>query len=101
MGSTLSAVRDAIQGLKSIISLLIALSTEFNAALKRATQTPGLPNPDSSQPYWLVDPPFPELVNMRSAQLLETADVAIIGSGITGAAVARSSPVVRAFRRAG
>ena len=90
MGAILSTLRDTITALRSAFSLLSALSSEFNQALQRATQSPGLPNPKPTNSYWLKDPPFPELVNVSSSKLPKTADVAIIGSGIAGAAIARS-----------
>ena len=90
MGAVLSLLQNTWRVLISTISVLKALSTEFNQALKRASQPPGLPSPKPSQPYWLNDPPYPELVNVSSPKLPQTADVAIIGSGIAGAAVARS-----------
>ncbi|CAN9228441.1 unnamed protein product [Alternaria alternata] len=90
MGAVLSLLQNTWRVLISTISVLKALSTEFNQALKRASQPPGLPSPKPSQPYWLNDPPYPELVNVSSPELPQTADVAIIGSGIAGAAVAQS-----------
>ncbi|ORY18857.1 hypothetical protein BCR34DRAFT_670746 [Clohesyomyces aquaticus] len=90
MGNILSAVRNAYKSLFSAIALLLALSDEFSQALERASQSPGLPNPKPTASYWLQDPPFPELVGARSPELPQTADVAIIGSGIAGAAIARS-----------
>jgi len=90
MGTALSTLHNAIKALISALSLLKTLSDEFNQALKRASLSPGLPNPNPTPTYWLSDPPFPELVNVTSSKLPQTADVAIIGSGITGAAVARS-----------
>ncbi|EEY14781.1 conserved hypothetical protein [Verticillium alfalfae VaMs.102] len=83
-------VFDALKGIRAALSLLSALSSEFNAALNRAGKPPGLPNPKPTRPYWLNNPPFPELVDIRSPVLPETADVAVIGSGIAGAAVVRS-----------
>jgi len=90
MGSAFSAVRNAIKTLSSAISLLMAMSDQFSKALRRASQSPGLPNPEPTQTYWLRDPPFPERVNVSSFELPQTVDVAIIGSGIAGAAIARS-----------
>lgn len=90
MGNIFSAIYNAFKTLLSAMALLKALSDEFNQALKRASQSPGLPNPNPTQSYWLNDPPYPELVNVRSPNLPQTADVAIIGSGIAGAAIARS-----------
>jgi hypothetical protein len=100
MGVVLSILRDAFKILTSTATLLQALSTEFNQALKRASQSPGLPNPKPVQTYWLNDPPYPELVNIKSPSLQRTADVAIIGSGIAGAAVARSLLHERRRRKA-
>jgi hypothetical protein len=90
MGAVLSILQNAFRVLIATASLLKALSTEFNQALKRASQSPGLPNPEPAQTYWLDDPPYPELVHVSSPKLPQTADVVIIGSGIAGAAVARS-----------
>jgi hypothetical protein len=90
MGVALSILQNAFRVFASTASILKALSTEFNQALKRASQSPGLPNPEPSQTYWLSDPPYLELVDVSSPKLPQTADVAIIGSGIAGAAVARS-----------
>jgi hypothetical protein len=90
MGIILSTLRDVITTLTSAFLLISNLSSDFNQALKRASQSPGLPNPKPTQSYWLKNPPFPELTNASSSELLKTSDVAIIGSGIAGAAVARS-----------
>ncbi|KAM0274243.1 hypothetical protein ACHAQH_008041 [Verticillium albo-atrum] len=90
MSTVLSSLYDTLKGLKAALSLLFAISAEFSAALKRAAKSPGLPSPKSTQPYWLQSPPFPELVDIRSSSLPETAEIAIIGSGIAGAAVVRS-----------
>ena len=101
MGVFVSLMRNAINTLTSAASILRALSAEFDRALQRAAQSPGLPNPEPTQPYWLQDPPFPELVDISSSKLIETADVAIIGSGIAGAAVARSLLHERRRRNSG
>lgn len=90
MGAIFSALNNAIKTLKAAVSLLKSLSAEFDQALKRASLSPGLPNHEPTQPYWLNDPPFPKLVNVRSSELPRTADIAVIGSGIAGAAIARS-----------
>lgn len=47
-----------------------------------------MPNPTDS--YWLDDPPFPALCDIQDDELPQEADVVIVGSGITGAAVAKS-----------
>lgn len=90
MGNIFSALYSTLKALRSAVSLLKTLSNDFDQALKRASQPPGLPSPAPTQSYWLAEPPFPELVDVCSSELPTTADVAIIGSGITGAAIARS-----------
>ncbi|KAI4683450.1 uncharacterized protein J4E88_004626 [Alternaria novae-zelandiae] len=90
MGGVLSILRNTAKALIAAASLLRALSTEFDQALKRASQPPSLPVPKPSETYWLSDPPHPALCDASSSKLPETVDVAIIGSGIAGAAVARS-----------
>lgn len=90
MGNAFSTLSNAFKTLLSAITLLRALSDEFSQALKRASQSPRVPNPTPTQSYWLRDPPFSELINVSSPNLPQTADVAIIGSGIAGAAIARS-----------
>ncbi|GME37126.1 putative FAD dependent oxidoreductase protein [Neofusicoccum parvum] len=90
MAALLSAVRNAWKTLSAVIKAFIALNAGFLAVLSRASQDPGLPAPSPTHPYWLDDPPFPELVDARSDKFPESADVAVIGSGITAAAVART-----------
>lgn len=90
MGAPLSTLAGAAKGLRSIVKLIWSLGADFNALTARAALSPGLPNPAPSKPYWLDDPPFPELVSIQSAQLPPSADVVVIGSGITGAAITRS-----------
>lgn len=53
------------------------------------TTRAGLPSTNPTASYWLRDP-SPALLGHRStADLPETADVVIVGSGITGAFAAR------------
>ena len=63
----------------------------------RLFDAPGLPVETPTESYWLRDPPFPELVDIRSLELPSEADLVIIGSGIAGAAIARSA--LREWRR--
>lgn len=59
-----------------------------NAAIIRATSDPGTPISDfASKPFWL-EPPHP-LAKSRSNSIPKEVDVIIIGSGITGASIAR------------
>lgn len=90
MGSVISALRGATKTVGAVAKLLLDLNKTYQALLARVNAPPGLPYANPSKPYWLDDPPFPELVDARSEKLPAEADVVIIGSGITGAAVARS-----------
>ncbi|KAK8057145.1 hypothetical protein PG996_011082 [Apiospora saccharicola] len=90
MGAIISVVLDQVRSLFSAITLLQDQVKDFQAALARASLSPGLPVPNPSTPYWTQDPPYPELVKHQSAELPSQVDVAIIGSGISGAAVAHS-----------
>lgn len=53
----------------------------------RASIPVSLPHPSPTTSYW-QDPPSPIAAHESSSRLPEEADVVIIGSGITGAAVA-------------
>lgn len=70
---------------------LIELSTlerDFRTVQERLLQPNWLP-PSTSLPSYWMDPPS-SIATVQPARLRETADVVIIGSGITGAAVART-----------
>ncbi|KAI8625836.1 FAD dependent oxidoreductase [Xylariaceae sp. FL1651] len=86
----MGAVQSTLKTLWFAIKALLAMNEELQTVLKRANSSPGLPVPNPSKSYWLEDPPHPELVDKQSPQLPTEADVVIIGSGITAAAVARS-----------
>nr|XP_036581052.1 FAD dependent oxidoreductase [Colletotrichum truncatum]KAF6789225.1 FAD dependent oxidoreductase [Colletotrichum truncatum] len=90
MGSVFSVLRSAAKGISAVAKLLYDLNKQYQALLLRVNAPPGLPYDKPSNPYWLDEPPFPELVDARSEELPGSADVVIIGSGITGVAVARS-----------
>lgn len=60
---------------------------QFCSALAdKASQDPGLPVPNPTSAYWQSEPH--ELANHQSATLPAEADVAIIGSGMTGISTA-------------
>ncbi|KAK1989893.1 FAD dependent oxidoreductase [Colletotrichum falcatum] len=89
MGSVLSAIRSASKTLGAVVKLLLDLNSQYQALLVRVNSAPGLPHEKPTSPYWLDDPPFPELADARSENLPREADVVVIGSGITAAAVAK------------
>lgn len=86
----MGAVLAAVQTLKTAFSELWDISSSLNETLKRASESASLPSATSTDPYWLQNPPYPELVNIQSPVLPNLVDVAIIGSGIAAAAIARS-----------
>ncbi|KAH7021158.1 FAD dependent oxidoreductase-domain-containing protein [Microdochium trichocladiopsis] len=86
----MGAVLSILNTLGIAIKVLLQANKDLQEVLQRASQAPGLPNPKPTASYWLEDPPYPELVDAQSPVLPETADIVIIGSGITGAAVAWS-----------
>ncbi|KAK2730095.1 inositol hexaphosphate kinase kcs1 [Colletotrichum kahawae] len=87
MGTVLSALRSVTKGATAVVKLLADLNRQYQALLTRVNAPPGLPYEKPSAPYWLDDPPFPELVRARSEEMPGEADVVVIGSGITAAAV--------------
>lgn len=82
MGSILSQLRLAFQAVKSIID-------DYETLSKRISLSPGIPELNSSIPYWTV-PPSPIAHHGQHADLPLYADVVIIGSGITGTSIARA-----------
>ncbi|VUC24880.1 unnamed protein product [Clonostachys rosea] len=91
MGHVSSKLRNKAAKVRSMIKILKEISTDFEYALNRASDSPGIPRSNPTEPYWLDDPPYPELTNIQSRQRLpDFVDVAIIGSGIAGASIARS-----------
>ena len=90
MNSLFASIKKAYQGIRALITVIGDLNKQYQALLLRINARPPLPCPSPTHPYWLDDPPFPSLTNIQSPVLPARADVLIIGSGITGAAVARS-----------
>lgn len=79
MGSRISALYYIV---KSAIQDYIALSD-------RISSSPGIPVQNSSVPFWTV-PNSPIAQHGADKELPEDADVVIIGSGITGASIAKT-----------
>lgn len=89
MGIVISLVRDAYRTANTVVKVLSTLNAQYKALIQRASSSPGVPVANPTSSYWLDDAPFPELVDIQH-KLPEGADVVIIGSGITGAAAAKS-----------
>src|SRR5689334_12258385 len=63
--------------------------TERQDALDRIYLDPGVPQERTTNSFWLKAP-HPQLQNTQSTELPLTADIAIIGSGISATSVART-----------
>ncbi|RDA85023.1 hypothetical protein CP532_4583 [Ophiocordyceps camponoti-leonardi (nom. inval.)] len=81
---------DQFAAIFGAIRTLLSLTSRYRQLLRRASAAPGLPGLESTEPYWLRDPPFPDLTTVRDP-LPSTADVVIIGSGIAAAATAHAA----------
>lgn len=78
MGSIISRV-------KLLLGITYAVNNILNVVSKRLKQSPGIPVPNSSLPFWIV--PKAE-ISEEDIPLPNTVDIVIIGSGITGTSVA-------------
>lgn len=75
----------------TVITILRTLYTDYTAILAAARTPPGIPVPNPTSAFWQDAPPHPELVNIHSPDgPPRSADIVIVGSGITGAAIART-----------
>ena len=90
MGTILSSLRKLYKTLRILFDTFFQINADFEPVLQRLQNNSGLPTQNPKTSYWLLDPPFPSLVNVQSPELPNKADVVIIGSGITGAAIART-----------
>jgi hypothetical protein len=90
MGLIYSTLRTSYLSIKGLIEVIASLNAEFSALRARISQSPGIPGLNPTISFWEQDPPYPNLVNMQSSVLLTEAEIVIIGSGITGAAVAKT-----------
>lgn len=89
MGGVVSTMKEGANALVSGARLLTSLNTRYQNLFKRINSEPPLPLPNSTQPYWLDDAPFPELNECKDPLPIE-ADLVIIGSGITASAAAKT-----------
>ncbi|KAF5858695.1 hypothetical protein ETB97_003862 [Aspergillus alliaceus] len=87
MGAVLSTINETYHASAAFWSELSQSASEGNALLQRIT-TPEFPVPDPTIAFWQTNPKYPDLVDTRSAELPQSADIVIIGSGISGASVA-------------
>ncbi|KAH8179008.1 FAD dependent oxidoreductase domain-containing protein [Sarocladium implicatum] len=89
MGAIFSSLRDGYMALVMVFKTIASMNRDYQEAIARTKKPPPGPSANPTKPYWHRDPPFPDLVDIQH-DVPETADVVIIGSGITGAAAART-----------
>jgi hypothetical protein len=90
MATLLSSIREAYFGIKVLLQAVAEDSADLTTVQARIKANPGIPVSNPTTSFWLQNPPFPYLVDKRSNTLPKVADIVIIGSGITGASVART-----------
>lgn len=66
-----------------------SLIRDYDIVMKRLALSPGIPQPNASVPYWTI-PPSSIAQHGKDAELLQRADIVIIGSGITGTSIAKA-----------
>ena len=89
ISTVLSTLQDTIFTVVSILKALNTLNEQYQSLLRRVASPPGLPVPNLTSSFWLVDPPFPHLTSIQQ-DLPAEADIIIIGSGITAASIAKT-----------
>jgi hypothetical protein len=89
MGAVISHIQSGIATITSVIRTLSALNAKYQSLLQRVHAGPFTPVDNPTASYWMQNPPFPEIGDIQG-DLPEEADVVIIGSGITGAAAAKT-----------
>ncbi|EPQ55850.1 FAD dependent oxidoreductase [Gloeophyllum trabeum ATCC 11539] len=81
-------VLSVIQELKLLLVTIQDLNNDFRAVQSRIRTSPGLPVPSPTRSSWQT--PASPLCGFQSELLPQEVDILIIGSGITGCAVARA-----------
>lgn len=88
------------KSIKTLINIVRDLSNDWSQVAARMRAAPGYPPAKPTLSQWQDDPPFPELVDMQTPSgPPAAADIVIIGSGISGVAIARTA--LRELRRKG
>lgn len=89
MGAVVSQLQSGITTIATIIRTISALNAKYQSLLQRIHAGPFTPAANPTAPYWMQDPPFPEIGDVLG-DLPEEADVVVVGSGITGVAAVRT-----------
>ncbi|KAG8709947.1 hypothetical protein FRC11_005022, partial [Ceratobasidium sp. 423] len=90
MDYLLGSVMSSVTSLKTALQVLGQLSSGYNTLQARISQSPGIPSFPTTDSHWPgTVPELERLLHTSEARLPERANIVIIGSGITGALVAR------------
>ncbi|CAE6475264.1 unnamed protein product [Rhizoctonia solani] len=90
MDYLLDSVTSSVTSLKTALQTVGRLSSGYNTLQARISQSPGVPLFPTTDSHWPgTVPESDRLLHTSEARLPERADIVIIGSGITGALIAR------------
>lgn len=78
-----------VSTIKLLVGFCISLRSSIAPVVKRIQSDPGRPCSNPTRSFWLLKP-HPHVSQHQSAELPSEVDVVIIGSGITGIAVAKT-----------
>ncbi|KAF8756513.1 fad dependent oxidoreductase [Rhizoctonia solani] len=91
MDTLVSSVASVATSIRAALQTVGRLSSDYNAVLYRISQSPGIPSFPTTESHWLnTVPESARLPHAPQTRLPERADIVIIGSGITGALIARA-----------
>ncbi|CAE6415870.1 unnamed protein product [Rhizoctonia solani] len=91
MDTLVSSVASVATSIRAALQTVGRLSSDYNAVLYRISQSPGIPSFPTTEYHWLnTVPESARLPHAPQTRLPERADIVIIGSGITGALIARA-----------
>lgn len=91
MSSIIDSMLVAFVSLKAAAWTFIQLSSDYNVLLDRISQSPGVPSPSTTRSHWQNSiPESARLLHTSDTPLPDHADIVIIGSGLTGALIARA-----------
>ncbi|KAK5997708.1 putative oxidoreductase OrdL-like protein [Cladobotryum mycophilum] len=89
MGGIASKLHDGLDTVRDVLGIIAELGAKYTATMKRVSSDAGPPVSNPTSPYWMQDPPYPELLDLQHDVPAE-ADVVVIGSGITSAGATRT-----------
>ncbi|CAE6354504.1 unnamed protein product [Rhizoctonia solani] len=91
MDTLVDSVVSTVNSIKAALQTVGQLSSDYNVVLSRISQSPGIPSFPTTDSHWHnTVPESARLLHASEARLPGRADIVIIGSGITGALIARA-----------